>query len=116
MMDFGLLAAFNKGLPGGGYGPLVTVGQIISGVGEKSAVSITVLSEVIVSLTAVFTYILIRANINWLLTSCLIINVSFSAPIAAFIVKRMENGKLKLLIGITTFFLGFVTILKTIYL
>lgn len=115
MMGIGLLAAFNKGLTGGGYGPLVTVGQIMSGVGEKSAVSITALSEVIVSLTAVFTYILTRTSVDWVLTLCLIISVSFSAPIAAFVVKRMGNGKLKLLIGITTFLLGFATILKTIH-
>jgi len=39
MIFIGLLAAFNKGLSGGGYGPIVTAGQVMSGVGEKSAVS-----------------------------------------------------------------------------
>jgi uncharacterized membrane protein YfcA len=115
MAVMGLVAAFNKGLTGGGYGPIVTAGQIMSGVEEKSAVSITALSEVIVSLTAVFAYILTRASVDWVLTFCLIISVSFSAPTAAFIVKRLENGKLKVLIGIATFLLGFATILKAIH-
>ena len=37
----GTIAAFNKGLSGGGYGPLLTSGQLLSGVSEKGAVSIT---------------------------------------------------------------------------
>lgn len=32
----GLLASFNKGLSGGGYGPVVTGGQILSGVDSKT--------------------------------------------------------------------------------
>lgn len=38
MVVVGLLAAFNRGLSGGGYRPVVTAGQIMSGVREKSAV------------------------------------------------------------------------------
>ncbi len=107
-----MFAAFNKGLSGGGYGPVVTAGQIMSGISEKSALSITSLSETIVSLTAVFTYILTRGSVDWVLTVCLVISVSFSAPVAAFIVKKTESGKLKVLIGIATFLLGVATILK----
>ncbi len=114
MIVLGLLAAFNKGLSGGGYGPIVTAGQIMSGVGEKSAVSITLLSEALISLTAVFTYILARGNVDWVLTSCLLISVSFSAPVAAFMIKRTESGKLKVLMGVVTSLLGLATILKAI--
>jgi len=35
----GLLAAFNKGLSGGGYGPLVTGGQVLSGVPVRETVA-----------------------------------------------------------------------------
>ena len=115
IMVIGLLAAFNKGLSGGGYGPIVTAGQIMSGVGEKSAVSITSFSEVLVSLTAVLTYISIGGTVNWLLASCLLISVSFSAPVAAFMIKRTESGKLKVLIGVVTFLLGLATILKAMF-
>ena len=37
----GAIASFNKGLSGGGYGPLVTSGQILSGVKSKSSIAIT---------------------------------------------------------------------------
>jgi hypothetical protein len=38
LLGLGLLGSFNKGLSGGGYGPLLTIGQILSGVNAKSAV------------------------------------------------------------------------------
>lgn len=36
----GLVAAFNKGISGGGYGPVVTGGQVLSGIEGRSAVGI----------------------------------------------------------------------------
>jgi len=45
MFFFGALAAFNKGVGGGGYGPVVTVGGLLSGVPAKSMMAVTALSE-----------------------------------------------------------------------
>ena len=74
----GCMHAFSKGLSGGGYGPIVTAGQIMSGVAEKSAVSITSLSEALVSLIAVLTFILARGSVNWVLAYCLVLSFAFS--------------------------------------
>jgi hypothetical protein len=46
----GLLAAFNKGISGGGYGPVVTGGQVLSGVRGRSAIGIASLAEGIIIL------------------------------------------------------------------
>lgn len=40
----GSVAAFNKGLSGGGYGPIVTGGQLLSGIKGNNAVGITSLA------------------------------------------------------------------------
>jgi hypothetical protein len=45
MIAFGALAAFNKGIGGGGYGPVVTVGGMLSGVPVKSMMAVTAISE-----------------------------------------------------------------------
>lgn len=112
LIAIGLFAAFNKGLSGGGYGPIVTAGQVMSGVVEKNAVSITSLSEAIVSLTAVLAFILGGGSVDWVLTCSLVLSVSLSAPVAAFIVRRTKSGRLKVLIGVATFVLGLATVLK----
>lgn len=115
MIFIGLLAAFNKGLSGGGFGPIVTAGQVMSGVEEKSAVCITLLSEALISLTAVFTYLWTGGSVDWVLTLCLLISVSLSAPVAAFMTRKVEGNRLRLLIGVATSLLGLATILKAAF-
>jgi len=58
VVGLGLIAALNKGLSGGGYGPLVTGGQILAGVDGKEASRITSLAEGLVCIVGVLTYIL----------------------------------------------------------
>jgi uncharacterized membrane protein YfcA len=114
MVVIGLLAAFNKGLSGGGYGPVVTAGQIMSGVREKSAVCVTLLSEVLVSLCAVFTFLSVGGGVDWVLTLCLLVGVSLSAPVAAFVVRQVGGGMLKVSVGVVTVLVGLATVLRVV--
>jgi uncharacterized membrane protein YfcA len=50
LVGFAALAGLNKGITGSGFGPVITLGQILSGIYEKSATAITSMSEGIVSL------------------------------------------------------------------
>jgi hypothetical protein len=49
---YAFLAGFNKGIGGGGYGPVVTVGGLLSGVPVKSQLAVTAISEGTVSTVA----------------------------------------------------------------
>lgn len=110
----GLLAAFNKGMSGGGYGPIVTSCQILVGVDARSAIGITSLAEGIVSVVSVLMYMFIGEGIDWRLAFPLTIGVALSTPVAAFIVSKVKSGKMRLTIGVFTLSLGLVTILKTL--
>ncbi|WP_229776939.1 hypothetical protein, partial [Alicyclobacillus cellulosilyticus] len=60
-----LVAGFNKGMSGGGYGPILTSGQILSGILNKQSVSITALAEGVVSLVGFATFCLFsRVNVK----------------------------------------------------
>jgi len=111
----GIIASFNKGMSGGGYGPIVTGGQVLSGVESKSAIGITSLAEGLTCLVGVITYILVSKNpINWKLAPWLIIGAVASVPLSAKSVKKISTKKLKLAIAILTIILGTVTITKTL--
>jgi len=114
VLCLGSLAAFNKGISGGGYGPIVTAGQILAGIKARSAIGIISLAEGVTCVVAVMMYVLIGRNIDWLLSILLSIGVVLSAPLAAYIVKRIESRRLKLIIGISTLLLGLSTILRTL--
>lgn len=108
----GLVSAFNKGISGGGYGPLVTGGQIISGAGAKSSVGNTTVAEVVVCLVGFITYLL-TGEIFWLLAAATSIGSIIAAPFAAMTVKKVNSQKLKVAIGVITVVLGIFSLLKT---
>ena len=85
----GLLAAFNKGLSGGGYGPLVTGGQMLAGLEPKEAIAICSLSEGITSLAGVLTYALAADGVDWLLAPSMVAGAVLSAPLAALAVNQI---------------------------
>ena len=109
----GLIASFNKGMSGGGYGPVVTGGQVLSGVEGKSAVGITSLAEGLTCLVGVITYMLVSKNdLDWRLAPWVIIGAVVSVPLSAKSVKIMTEKKLKLAIAVLTIVLGVLTIVK----
>ena len=111
----GLVASFNKGMSGGGYGPVVTGGQILSGVEGKSAIGITSLAEGLTCLVGVIAYVLIAKNpVEWKLAPYLILGAVLSVPLSAKSVKLISTKNLKLAIAILTIGLGLFTIIKTL--
>ena len=111
----GTIASFNKGMSGGGYGPVVTGGQILSGVEGKSAVGITSLAEGLTCLVGVIAYILISTNpVDWKLAPWITAGAVLSVPLSAKSVKIISTKKLKLAIAVLTVILGAVTIIRTI--
>jgi uncharacterized membrane protein YfcA len=112
----GSFAAFNKGISGGGWGPIVVASQILTGVDMKAAIGITTLSEGVICTFTVVTYFLVYRSMDWLLLALLSIGIALSTPFAALIVKRIESRKMKLIIGLFTITLGLLTVLKTLYL
>jgi len=111
----GLIASFNKGMSGGGYGPVVTGGQVLSGIEGKSAVGITSLAEGLTCAVGIITYVLVkRGTLNLGLAPFITLGAILSVPFSAKSVKLMSERKLKLAIAVLTLVLGIFTIMKTI--
>jgi len=141
VVTLGSIASFNKGMSGGGYGPLVTGGQILSGVEGKAAVGITSMAEGLTCLVGVVLYIIVPflkwkfltagiavpwlgwsipdgpipfwfEQIDFSLTPALIIGSVLSTPFAAWAVKRIDTNKFRMIIGFATLTLGVFTLVK----
>jgi len=107
-----LLASFNKGISGGGYGPLVMGGQLISGINAKNAVGITAFAEALTCLVGFIVYLVSGRAIDWKLTGVLILFATGAVPFAALTVKNVFSDRLKKYAGILIIILGLATILK----
>jgi hypothetical protein len=115
VVGLGLVAALNKGLSGGGYGPLVTGGQVLSGVGEREAIGITSLAEGVACLVGVAAYALSGGtNIDWSLAPSLVLGAVLSVPLAAFSVSKMPLRKMRWAIGSAVTALGAFTLVKLV--
>ncbi len=125
IISIGAVAGFNKGISGGGYGPLTVSGQILSGREGKNAIATTSLSEGVICFVGALAYILtnvIKSTVsgipmNWAflgLAPFLISGAVLSAPLAALLTKKVENRWLKIVVGVVTLILGIFSLIKTI--
>ncbi|MEO0294657.1 MAG: sulfite exporter TauE/SafE family protein [candidate division WOR-3 bacterium] len=106
------LSGFNKGISAGGYGPLVTGGQIISGRSAKSSIGSTSLAEGIICFVSFLIYIFLEKKIDFKLALPLLLGASLSTPFSALVVKKIEEKKMKIFIGILIIILGVLNIFK----
>jgi uncharacterized membrane protein YfcA len=112
IVALGSIAAFNKGMTGGGYGPFLSGGQILAGVHSKRAVGITALTEGIVSTFGILAYFL-TLGINYFnpeLILALVIGGFISTPLAVHSVKRIKRKHLRTIIGLVSIILGIATL------
>ena len=108
------LAAFNKGISGGGYGPLVMGGQVLSGINAKNAVGITAFAEAVTCLVGFIIYLFLGRTIDWNLTGWLVISAIPAVPLAAFTVQKINFNRYRKYIGIFITILGIFTLFRII--
>jgi uncharacterized membrane protein YfcA len=108
----GAIAAFNKGLSGGGYGPLVTAGQVVSGLPAKHAVAVTSVAESLTCLIGVLGYLAMGKSIAWELAMPLALGALLSVPMATLTVSRTSEASLRGIVGVVTLVLGVVALMK----
>jgi len=113
LVAIGLISAFNKGASGGGYGPLVTGGQLMTGRDAKSSVGSTTIAEAAVCIVAFVSYVILKGDIYWTLAAATSVGSVVAAPFAAMTVKKVNKRSLIFAIGVVTCVLGVMTLAKT---
>ena len=112
MVLVGLLSAFNKGLSGGGYGPVVTGGQMIAGSGSRSAVGVTTMAEPPICIVGFLAYLFMGSHVDWWLVGSLSVGGVLAGPWAARATAVMGDGRLVRFVGVLMVLLGLGTLLR----
>ncbi len=137
MIIIGIISAFNKGVSGGGFGPVVTAGQILAGQRYKGAIGVTTLAEAPICITAFLTYLISRTikefklpvlnlpvkklflkmfsadMFQWELLLALVIGSIIVAPFGAFTTRKINEKKIHFILGILITVLGIWVLIKT---
>jgi uncharacterized protein len=115
LIGFAVLAGLNKGIAGSGYGPVITIGEILSGVYEKSATAITSMAEGIVSLAGIVTFFTISItayDLNLMLLPSVFAGGFLAAILAPYSVRVSPNRILGYLVPSYALVLAFVLFAK----
>jgi uncharacterized protein len=100
---FAALAGVNKGLGGGGYGPVITLGALVSGIIEKSATAIAAVAEGCVSVFGILAFLAISAagvEVDLVLLPSLWLGAFPAAVIAPYAVRVLPNRVWKYVIPV----------------
>lgn len=114
MLVLSAVASFNKAVSGGGYGPLVTSGQILSGVRGKASVGITSFAEAFTCLLAVTLFLVKGGWINLVVFVPMCAGALTSVPFSVFVINHARENLLKTVIGVVTMVMGALTIFKAV--
>jgi len=103
MWLFAGIAGFNKGIGGGGYGPVVTVGGLLAGVPVKSMVAVTSLAEGATCLFAVITWFALLTSgvvIDYLLLPSFVIGTVLAAVGAPYTTRILPEKFWKIVVPV----------------
>ena len=101
MVLWASLAGFNKGVGGGGYGPVVTIGGLMAGVPVKSMLAVTAISEGSVSFVALIVWLFMLASgvtIDYLLLPSFMLATMFSAVAAPYMTRVFPEKAWKIVV------------------
>jgi uncharacterized membrane protein YfcA len=103
MWLFAAVAGFNKGIGGGGYGPVVTVGGLLAGVPVKSMVAVTSFAEGATCLFAVIVWFALLSSgvvIDYLLLPSFVIGTVLAAVGAPYTTRVLPEKFWKMVVPV----------------
>jgi uncharacterized membrane protein YfcA len=137
MIGVGIISGFNKAASGGGFGPVVTGGQIIAGHKAKRAIGVTTFAEAPICIIGFITYVVVKlikqdptplfsrsvgdivrsvfstSILRWDLTVALLIGVILVAPLGPLLTKKISKMKWRYILGPLIILLGAWVLIKT---
>ncbi len=111
----GVVAAFNKGISGGGYGPVTNSGQILSGIKPRAALAITALVEGVICALGIALYFLLLGPPLLLETVAITAGAVIAAPLSALTTSKLEQPLIKRIVAISTILIGLFTLLWVVF-
>jgi len=109
------VASFNKALSGGGYGPLMTSGQMLSGIEGRASVGITSFAEGVTCLVGVALFLGQGESLDLDLLVPMVTGALLSIPFSTHVVGQMTENTLRQAIAVFTIVLGLFTIAKVVF-
>jgi hypothetical protein len=111
MLLVGVISAFNKGLSGGGFGPVVTGGQIVLGKDHKQAIACTTAAEPLICIVGFITYVFLKGWPEMNLIYALGIGAIIAGVFGPSTTQKINKRALRYIVGFIMVLLGILSAL-----
>jgi uncharacterized membrane protein YfcA len=115
IIALGIVGSFNKGFSGGGFGPIISSGQVAVGRKTKEAVAVTMFSEIPICIAGFLMYWFLNGINQWNIVSALSIGALLGAPLGALSTRFMREHDLRPIMGALAVLLGIWAITKILF-
>jgi uncharacterized membrane protein YfcA len=112
MIGVGVVSSFNKGMSGGGFGPVVTGGQVVAGHNHKNAIGCTTLAEAPICIAGFLIYFFTKGLSDFMLPLGLLLGAVLAAPLGAFTTSKISSERFVRFLGVLILVLGVWTLWK----
>ena len=117
MFGFAFLAGFNKGVGGGGYGPVITIGGLMAGVPVKSMRGVTAITEGTISAFAIAVWVAMLTSgvqIDYLMLPSMMSATMFTAVAAPYMTRVFPEKAWKFVVPAYSLLLAAYTFYKVV--
>ncbi|MCX6722272.1 MAG: sulfite exporter TauE/SafE family protein [Candidatus Staskawiczbacteria bacterium] len=114
MVCIGAVSAFNKGFSGGGYGPIVTGGQVVLGKEHRNSIGCTTAAEVPICLAGFGIYLATNNITSYYLLISLTVGAIIGGILGPIMTERINKKVLKLIVGTMITLLGLLVLCQII--
>lgn len=115
LAGMGLVAAFNKGISGGGYGPLTVGAQMLSDIPPRAAVAITALVEGLICIVGFIIHLVCVGLPSIAMLASISAGAIVAAPLSAVTIAKLEQYQVKKVVAVSTFIIGLITLTWVIF-
>ncbi len=113
MFFIGVISSFNKGFSGGGFGPVVTGGQMVIGQDHKKAIGCTTAAEAPICIVGFLAYFWANHLSDWSLVFALGLGALSAGLIGPKITSKVNKKTLLVIVSLAMITLGMLTLAKT---
>lgn len=99
-IGYGTLAAFNKVITGGGFGPVTSTGGIIGGLSPRASIATTTFGELLICALSFAAHVALRGLVDPIFAVCLCAGAIMGGFIGPYVASRIDPSRLRTLVAI----------------
>lgn len=111
---YGSIAAFNKVLSGGGFGPITSTGGIIAGLSPKASIATTTFAELIICTSSFIALVVLHGFPDLYFAGSLCIGAGIGGIIGPYACSKINQTKLRKLVAALGIMLGVWLLVKIV--